>query len=116
MKKAKLINEYLNKYSYRAEWSEEDGVFIAKAIEVPSILAHAETPEDAIKEVKVPLAIALEALCEDGESLPEPISLHKFKGRFLVRTTPELHKEITIQAAESGVSVNQYVLTKLATR
>lgn len=116
MKKAKQISEFLNKYSYRAEWSEEDGSFIAKAIEVPSILAHSSTPEGAIKEVKVPLSMALESMLEDGQELPEPISLHKFKGKFLVRTTPELHKEITIQAAESGVSVNQFVLTKLAGR
>ena len=116
MKKTKQVSEFLNKYSYRAEWSEEDGVFIAKAIEVPSILAHSSTPEGAIKEVKVPLSIALESMLEDGQELPEPISLHKFKGKFLVRATPELHKEITIQAAESGVSLNQFVLTKLAGR
>ncbi|MFZ4402950.1 MAG: type II toxin-antitoxin system HicB family antitoxin [Pseudobdellovibrionaceae bacterium] len=116
MRNAKQINEFLKKYSYRAEWSEEDDVYIARALEIPSILAHAKTPEDAIKEVKTPLAMALEVMLEENQVLPEPIALHKFKGRLLVRTTPELHKEITIQAAESGVSVNQFILTKLATR
>ena len=114
MKHARQINECLKKYSYRAEWSEEDGVYIARALEVPSIFAHAATPEDAIKEVKVPIAMALEEMLSEGLDLPEPISLHKFKGRLLVRTTPEQHKELTIRAAESGVSVNQYILTKLA--
>lgn len=112
-KKTNQINDVLKRFSYRAEWSEEDGVFIARALEMPSILAHAETPEDAIKEVKIPLEMALESMLENGESLPEPIALLKFKGKFLVRTTPEMHKEITIRAAESGVSVNHYVLTKL---
>jgi predicted HicB family RNase H-like nuclease len=116
MKKTSQVSDNLNKYSYRAEWSEEDGVFIAKAIEVPYILAHALTPEGAITEVKEPLSIALQSMLDEGLDLPEPISLHKFKGKFLVRATPELHKEITIQAAESGVSVNQFVLTKLAAR
>lgn len=116
MKKTNLVTEALNKYTYRAEWSEEDDVFIARTLEVPSVLAHAETPEGAIKELKVALSLALDSMIEDGEPIPEPISLHKFKGRFLVRATPELHKEITIQAAESGVSVNQFVLTKLAGR
>ena len=116
MKKLNKVSESLNKYTYRAEWSEEDGVFVARALEVPSILAHADTASEAIKELQIPLKLALEAMDEEGEKIPEPISLNKFKGKFLVRTTPELHKEITIQAAESGVSVNQFVLTKLAAR
>jgi predicted RNase H-like HicB family nuclease len=119
MKKSNKPNkakELISKYTYRAEWSEDDGVFIARALEMPSVLAHADTPEDAIKEVKVALVIALDAMIEEGDKVPEPIALHKFKGRFLVRATPELHKEISIQAAEAGVSVNQLVLTKLASR
>ena len=113
MKNLKKINEFLNKYSYRAEWSEEDGVYIAKALEVPSVLAHAMTPEDAIKEVKVPLALALEGMLEENQPLPEPIAIHSFGGKFMVRTSPEKHRELTLRAAESGVSVNQYVLSKL---
>lgn len=109
-------SEYINKYTYRAEWSEEDGVFIAKALEIPSILAHADSPENAIKELKVALKLALDLMIEEGLSLPKPMSLHNFKGKFLIRTTPELHKEITLQAAESGVSVNQFILLKLAGR
>jgi predicted RNase H-like HicB family nuclease len=116
MKKLNQVSEALNKYTYRAEWSEDDESFIARALELPSILAHADTPEGAIKELKVALSLALDSMVVDGEPIPEPISLHKFKGKFLVRTTPELHKEITIQAAESGVSVNQFILTKLAGR
>ena len=110
------FHDIISKYTFRAEWSEDDGVFIARALEIPSILAHASTPEGAIKELKVALTIALTSLMEDGKDLPEPLSLHKFKGKFLVRATPELHKEITIEAAESGVSVNQFILTKLAGR
>lgn len=113
MKNSKKINEFVNKYSYRAEWSEKDGVYIARALEVPSILAHASTAEDAIKEVKVPLVLALEFMLEDGQKLPEPIALHDFKGNVSLRTSPEKHKELTIRAAESGVSVNQYILSKL---
>ena len=116
MKKLNQVSEALKKYTYRAEWSEDDEAFIARALELPSLLAHADTPEGAIKELKVALNVALDSMIEEGQDLPEPISLHKFKGKFLVRTTPEMHKEITIQAAESGVSVNQFVLTKLAGR
>jgi predicted RNase H-like HicB family nuclease len=114
MKNAKkLINDFISKYTYRVEWSEADQVYIAKALEIPSILAHANTQENAIREVKIPLLLALESMIEEGHAIPEPISLHSFKGNFLVRTSPEKHKELTLRAAESGVSVNQYVLSKL---
>ncbi|MGZ3769320.1 MAG: type II toxin-antitoxin system HicB family antitoxin [Bdellovibrio sp.] len=107
------IQECINKYSYRAEWSEEDGVFIAWAIEVPSIKAHASTPEDAIKEVKTPLKETLKWMNEEGQDLPEPIAIHSFKGNLTLRTTPEKHREIALRAAESGVSINQYILSKI---
>ena len=113
MKNSKKINEFVNKYSYRAEWSENDGVYIARALEVPSILAHAPTAEDAIKEVKIPLTLALESMLEEGSKLPEPIALHDFKGNISLRTSPEKHREFTIKAAESGISINQYILSKL---
>jgi len=107
------IKEAIKRFSYRVEWSDEDEVFIARALEMPSILAHADTAEDALKEIKMPLQMAMEAMLEEGEELPVPLSLHKFKGKFLIRTTPEMHRELTIQALESDVSLNQYILTKL---
>lgn len=37
----------------------------------------------------------------------------EFKGSFNVRISPELHKEISLQAAQEGISLNQYVLKAL---
>ncbi len=91
------MNDYLKKYSYRVVWSEEDGLYIAHAIEVPSILAHAKSAEDAIKEVKVPLAMALEMMIENGEDVPEPIATHKFKGKFLQELRPSNIKNLLLE-------------------
>jgi predicted HicB family RNase H-like nuclease len=109
----KQISEILNRFSYRAEWSEEDGVFIAFALELPSVKAHSTTPEGAVKEVKTPIKMALEMMLENGEKLPEPLSTQSYKGNLSVRTTPEKHKEIAIRAAEAHVSINQYILSKI---
>lgn len=108
------INTFVNKYCYIAEWSEKDGVYVAKALEVPSILAHASTAEEAIKQVKIPLVLALKSLLNDGQELPGPISLNEFTGNIELQTSPENHKELTLRAAESGMSLNQYILLKLA--
>ncbi|MCM2280677.1 MAG: type II toxin-antitoxin system HicB family antitoxin [Bdellovibrionaceae bacterium] len=107
------IKDLVNKFTYRSEWSEEDQVYIAHALELPSIRAHADTPEGAILEVKIPIELALESMHENGEKLPAPIGAQKFKGNLTVRTTPEKHREIVMRAAESNVSLNQYILSKL---
>lgn len=107
------LKELVNKLTYRAEWSDEDRVYIAHAIEMPSVKAHADTPEDAIKEVKIPIAMVLEMMKEKKQAWPEPLSLQKFKGNLSLRTTPEKHRELAIRAAESHVSINQYILSKL---
>ena len=48
------------------------------------------------------------------ESVPEPISSRSFSGKFVVRVPPEVHRLLAIQAAESGVSLNRLVSSKLA--
>jgi predicted HicB family RNase H-like nuclease len=37
----------------------------------------------------------------------------EFKGSFNIRISPELHRGISLQAAQEGVSLNQYVLKAL---
>ncbi len=110
----KKIKDLIKRYTFRVEWSDEDGVYLAMALELPSVKAHGETPEGALAEVKIPLGLALEMMDQNHEDLPSPIATRKFGGKFLVRATPELHKNLTIQAAEAGVPLNQFLLIKLA--
>ena len=48
-----------------------------------------------------------------GEDIPQPISLKRFSGRFMVRLPPELHRRLALQAAEAGVSLNRLASAKL---
>jgi predicted HicB family RNase H-like nuclease len=48
------------------------------------------------------------------DPVPEPISTRPFSGKFMVRIPPEVHRMLAIQAAESGVSINRLVSSKLA--
>lgn len=47
------------------------------------------------------------------EPIPEPLSLRKFSGNFVVRTTPEMHRQLAILSAEAEVSLNRYVNSRL---
>jgi predicted RNase H-like HicB family nuclease len=113
VQKKQSVKDLIHRLTYRVEWSEEDNVHIAIALELPSIQAHGNSPEKALHEVEVALELALDWMIEKGEKLPEPISLRKFKGDMMVRTSPEKHRDIAMRAAESGVSINQYILSKI---
>lgn len=39
-----------------------------------------------------------------------------YSGTLVVRTSPELHSRLAIEAAEQGVSMNQWVVQKLSGR
>ena len=53
-------------------------------------------------------------MVSNGEEIPQPISLKKFSGKFMVRVPPETHRHLSIQAAESGVSLNRLISSKLS--
>ena len=48
------------------------------------------------------------------EPVPEPLASRKFSGKFMVRVPPDVHRELTVQAAEAGVSLNRLATVKLA--
>lgn len=108
-----LFKTLVNRLTYRTEWSDDDQMYIAFAVELPSVKAHAKTPEESIQELKIPIKLVLEQMMDEGKPLPEPISLFDYKGNLTLRTTPEKHRELAIRAAESGVSINQYILSKI---
>lgn len=106
-------SELMEKYTYRVEWSEEDGVHIARCLEFSSLLAHGNTIEGALKEIKKVVKESIEWMKENNEELPTPFGVKKFKGNLTLRVPAEIHRKLAIKSAEEGVSVNQYILSKI---
>ena len=61
----------MHKYEVVINWSDEDGVFIAEAPELPYCLAHGDTPQAALAELAVAMDLYIETLRETGEPIPE---------------------------------------------
>lgn len=59
-------------YEIRIWWSEEDDAFLAQVVDLPGIMTHGETPEEAARENYVALQLALDCLQEDGKEPPPP--------------------------------------------
>lgn len=49
-----------------------------------------------------------------SEEVPIPLSHRSFSGKFLVRVSPDLHRQLSTRAAEQNVSLNRVVEERLA--
>ena len=103
-----------DRYSYRVIWSEADQEYVGLCAEFPGLSWLDETPEAALKGIRKVVAEGVKIMEADGDSIPEPLSYKKYSGKFSVRIPPDIHRDLAIQAAESGVSLNRLVSAKLA--
>ena len=100
-------------YTYRITWSEEDNAYVGLCVEFSSLSWLASEPELALRGMRHLVAEVVADLQADGEQVPEPLATKKYSGHFMVRVPPELHRELTLEAAESGVSLNRLASDKL---
>jgi predicted HicB family RNase H-like nuclease len=103
-----------DRYTYRVTWSEEDGEYVGLCAEFPSLSWLAPAPEAALEGIRQVVADVVADLETSGESAPEPIAIRQYSGKFMVRVPPELHRQLALEAAESGVSLNRVVSAKLS--
>ncbi len=102
-----------DRYTYRVTWSEEDSEYVGLCVEFPSLSWLASAPEGALEGIRRVVAGVVADLQATGEPVPEPISIRQYSGRFMVRVPPEIHRQLVLEAAESGVSLNRLVSAKL---
>ena len=103
-----------DKYTYRVMWSEEDGEYVGLCAEFPGLSWLARSPEAALKGIRKIVAKAISDMARNREAVPEPIALRRFSGKFVVRIPPEVHRQLALQAAETGVSINRLASAKLS--
>jgi predicted HicB family RNase H-like nuclease len=102
-----------DRYTYRVTWSEEDSEYVGLCVEFPSLSWLASAPEGALEGIRRVVADIVADLEATGEPVPEPISTRQYSGRFMVRVPPGVHRQLVLEAAESGVSLNRLVSAKL---
>ena len=103
-----------DKYTYRVTWSGADGEFVGLCAEFPSLSWLTAGPEEALTGIRSVVKECVEDMVRNGENIPTPIAIRQYSGKFIVRIPPEVHRHLTIEAAESGVSLNRIVSAKLA--
>ncbi|NWH06923.1 MULTISPECIES: type II toxin-antitoxin system HicB family antitoxin [Desulfobacter] len=106
-----LLNDH---YTYRVTWSPEDEEYIGLCAEFPSLSWLAKSPESALKGIRKTVESVIQDMKDNDEKIPQPIASKNYSGKFMVRVPPEVHRSLAIQAAESGVSINRLVSSRLS--
>ena len=104
----------IDHYTYRVTWSAEDEMHVGLCAEFPSLSWLADTPEGALAGIRQVVADTVADLETSGEDVPVPLAERRFSGRFVVRVPPEVHRNLAVEAAEAGVSLNRLVSARLA--
>ena len=103
-----------DRYTYRVTWVEDDQEYVGLCVEFPSLSWLAENPEAALTGIRNVVADVVMDMQEQGETIPEPIACRQYSGKFMVRIPPDVHRNLAIQAAESGISLNRLASAKLS--
>lgn len=101
-------------YTYRVTWSKEDQEYVGLCAEFPSLSFLDETQGAALNGILDVVAEVVADMQAHNELLPIPFSEKLYSGKFNVRIPAEQHRQLVLQAAEQGVSLNRLVSMKLA--
>ena len=103
-----------DKYTFRVLWSEEEQEFVGLCAEFPSLSWLASSREAAVTGIVKTVRQAVRDMEADGEAPPSPLADRTYSGVFKVRIPAIVHRNLVIEAAEAGVSLNRLVSAKLA--
>ena len=62
----------MNKYEIIIYWSKEDQSFIGEVPELPGCMAHGDSQEETLKNVKNAIKLWIDTALEFGDPIPEP--------------------------------------------
>ncbi len=98
-----------NGYHAQIEYDNDDEIFVGKVYGIVDSLNFHGTSVAELEEMFHQCIDNYLQMCAETGKTPEK----EFKGSFNIRISPELHRGISLQAAQEGVTLNQYVLRAL---
>jgi antitoxin HicB len=93
-------------------WSEVDQCYIATLPAWQNAQTHGATPAEAGTNAEQVLNMLIAAALKHGEPIPPPQRTHS--GNLRLRLPASLHGRLAREAEREGVSLNQWIVSKLA--
>ena len=98
------LMEY-NGYHAKIEFDKEDQIFVGHIIGInDSVNFHGRSVDELTEAFQNAILNYLDYCKQIGKE-PE----REFKGSFNVRIKPEQHRKVALQAANEGITINQFV-------
>ena len=110
-----LPERYLNQPYARILIPDPKGGFSAEMLEFPGCFAEGDTANDAIDNLERAASSWIEVALGQGQEIPPPSASYSYSGRLVLRLPRELHKLAARKADRDRVSLNQCLLTAIAT-
>jgi antitoxin HicB len=94
------------------QWSREDECYVVTLPAWQNAHTHGATPEDAVRQGREVLTLLIDSAIRHGE--PMPVGDRPFSGNLRLRLPVSLHGRLAREAEREGVSLNQWIVSKLA--
>ncbi|OGN87753.1 MAG: hypothetical protein A2158_07095 [Chloroflexi bacterium RBG_13_46_14] len=102
-------------YTIVVERVDDQGVYyVARILELDGLIMTGDTPEEAVSELETVKREWIESSLELGNKMPKPLKSRKYSGQYRIRMVPSLHETLALLAELEGVSLNQFMVTRLA--
>ena len=101
------MNKLMEYCGYHAEvsYEPEDRIFVGQVTGITDMLCFHGSTVDELEEMFHQSIDNYLDMCRETGKAPDK----EFTGTFVVEITPELHGKLTGDAAERGITFNQYV-------
>jgi antitoxin HicB len=111
------LEDYLKMPYTRETIQDEDGSFFIRIKELDGCMSCGDTIEEAYENIKEAMQLWIEVNIEDGVDIPFPDSMSEkeYSGKLNVRMSRSLHAKLSRQAKTNSVSLNAFIVEKLAT-
>ena len=97
-------------YEAIVEFDEEDRVFHGRILNVKDVISFEGSSVEELEQALRDSVDDYLAFCEErGEAPDKP-----FSGKFIVRMSPELHRDLFIKAQKEKLSLNAFIGKKLS--
>ncbi len=107
--------DYYLSLPYTIELQREDETtWFARVRELPGCMTEGDSLAEAAEMLQDAMAAWIDTALEDGKPVPEPRPDADYSGKFVVRVSRSLHRDLVDAADREGVSLNQFIATELA--
>lgn len=113
---AKAVEDYLKEPYTKILIQNEDGVYSAEILELSGCFSVGNTPNEAIQNLDEVAKSWIETSIELGQEIPEPFVNQGYSGKIALRLPRSLHRQAIRVAEREGVSLNQFLITAIASR